>query len=147
MRVRLPPRSLCEALPPRYGPSSCALKRTAKCGEALTPLVEGRELATSVLCYGEVVEYIKGFYDFERRHGQLRRLLRDIMPFSLTYPMLERYAEIRRQLRPPRGPGLIGDIDTLITATALQQGLQLITTDSDFQRVPELDVMLVSFRS
>lgn len=34
--------------------------------------------------------------------------------------------------------GLIGDIDTLIAATALEHGLILVTTDSDFGRVPGL---------
>lgn len=46
-----------------------------------------------------------------------------------TYAILERYADLRRQLRPPYGPGLIGDIDTLIAATALEHDLTLVTTD------------------
>jgi predicted nucleic acid-binding protein len=41
-------------------------------------------------------------------------------------------------MRPPYGSGLIGDIDTLIAATALHYGLTLVTTDSDFTRVPDL---------
>ncbi len=51
---------------------------------------------------------------------------------------MQRYAELRRQLRPPRGPGLSGDIDTLIAATALEYDLTLVTTDGDFDRVPGL---------
>jgi predicted nucleic acid-binding protein len=47
-------------------------------------------------------------------------------------------AEIRRKLRPPHGKGLIGDIDTLIAATALERNLTIVTTDADFQRVPGL---------
>jgi len=54
----------------------------------------------------------------------------------VTYAIAETYADIRRQLRPPHGPGLIGDSDTLIAATALTLDLVLITTDSDFDRVP-----------
>jgi predicted nucleic acid-binding protein len=45
-------------------------------------------------------------------------MLREIYPYFLTYPILERYAAIRRQLRPPYGKDLIGDMDTLIAATA-----------------------------
>jgi predicted nucleic acid-binding protein len=41
------------------------------------------------------------------------------------------------------GPGLIGDIDTLIAATALAYDLTLVTTDSDFTRVPQLHLMLL----
>jgi len=48
-------------------------------------------------------------------------LLGAIYPYFLTYSILERYAEIRRTLRPPHGSGLIGDIDTLIAATALER--------------------------
>jgi predicted nucleic acid-binding protein len=114
--------------------------------QLIRPWVEQREVATSILAYAEVVEYIKSFSDFELRHMQLRRLLRDIYPYFLTYSILERYADIRRQLRPPYGPGLIGDMDTLIAATAIQQGLTLVTVDSDFERVPNLDLMLISIR-
>ena len=64
-------------------------------------------------------------------------------PYFITYPILDRYADIRRQLRPPHGPGLIGDIDTLIAATALERNLTVVTVDEDFRRVPGLDVILI----
>jgi predicted nucleic acid-binding protein len=59
----------------------------------------------------------------------------------LTYAILERYADLRRAMRPPYGPGLIGDMDTLIAATALEHGLTVVTLDGDFTRVPGLAVM------
>ena len=37
----------------------------------------------------------------------------------------------------------IGDIDTLIAATAIEANLTLVTTDGDFQRVPGLQVMAI----
>ena len=112
----------------------------------IRPWIERREAATSILAYGEIVEYIRGLPDFERRHSQLRRLLRDVYPYFLTFSILERYAEIRRALRPPHGPGLIGDIDTLIAATAIQHQLTLVTADSDFERVAGLSHMLITVR-
>jgi predicted nucleic acid-binding protein len=39
---------------------------------------------------------------------------------------------------------LIGDIDTLIAATALEYDLTVVTIDPDFQRVPDLKVMLLT---
>ena len=60
---------------------------------------------------------------------------------------MDRYADIRRQLRLPHGPGLIGDVDTLIAATALERGLMVVTTDSDFARVPDLQVMMLPRRA
>ena len=64
-------------------------------------------------------------------------------PYVPTFAILERYAELRRRLRPPHGPGLIGDIDTLIAATALEHGLTLVTTDTDYQRGPDLKLTLL----
>jgi len=90
------------------------------------------------------VEYMKSFPNFVTLHTQLRRLLRHIYPYFLTYRILERYTDLRRSLRPPHGPGLIGDIDTLIAATALERNLTVVTIDTDFQRVPNLRVILLS---
>jgi predicted nucleic acid-binding protein len=113
------------------------------CVDRLNPLLARREVATSVLVYAEVTEYLKGLPDYDRRHEQLRTLLRSVYPYFLTYPILDRYADIRRRLRPPYGPGLIGDIDTLIAAAALERNLTVITTDTDFERVPDLQTLLL----
>jgi predicted nucleic acid-binding protein len=55
---------------------------------------------------------------------------------------MERYAEIRRTMR-RQGPGLIGDVDTLIAASALEYDLTLVTADLDFQRVPGLKLIII----
>lgn len=128
-------------------PMAAYLNRRQAAIDLISPWIERREVATSILVYGEVTEYIKSLADFPERHAQLKRLLREILPYFLTYSILERYADIRRQLRPPRGPGLIGDVDTLIAATALDRGLTVVTTDTDFQRVPGLEVQLIAVRS
>lgn len=107
------------------------------------PWVEHNEAATSLLVYGEISEYNHSFPDFARRQTELRTLLQQVYPYGLSYLVLERYAELRRMLRPPHGPGLIGDIDTLIAATALVYDLTLVTSDSDFTRVPQLPLMLL----
>ena len=41
-----------------------------------------------------------------------------VHPYVLTLRIMERYADVRRAMRRPYGPGLIGDVDTLIAATA-----------------------------
>jgi predicted nucleic acid-binding protein len=109
----------------------------------LTPWIANREAATSILVYGEVVEYLLGRPNFQHRHGQLRTLLQEVRPHFLTYRVLERYARLRRQPRPPHGPGLIGGVDALIAATALERNLTVVTMDGDFQRVPGLRVTLL----
>lgn len=96
------------------------------------------EATTSIVVYGEITEYLKSFAEFPRYQAALRTLLRKVHPYPLTYALLEQYADLRRAMRPPYGPGLIGDIDTLIAATALHYRLTLVTTDSDFMRIPGL---------
>jgi predicted nucleic acid-binding protein len=110
----------------------------------MTPWITRREAATSILVYGEVIEYFRGHTNFAAHRQGLHDLLGAVHAYLLTRPILERYADIRRALRPPRGPGLIGDIDTLIAATALERDLTIVTLDADFQRVPDLPVMLLS---
>jgi predicted nucleic acid-binding protein len=112
--------------------------------DLICPWLTRHEVATSILAYAEVVEYIKDFSDAKRRQPQLRTLLGEVYPYFLTYPILERYTDIRRNLRKPHGKGLIGDIDTLIAATALERKLTVITYDKDFHRVPGLTVQLLS---
>lgn len=128
------------------GPLAALLHARPAAVTLITPWITSDEAATSLLVCGEVIEYIKGLPDYPRHQLALRNLIRGVHPYQLTLPILERYADIRRQLRPPHGPGLIGDIDTLIAATALERRLTVVTTDRDFERVPGLDVMLVSLR-
>lgn len=122
------------------------LKRTAAVA-FVQPLIAAKEVATSIVVYGEVVEYLHSLPHFSERHTQLRSLLRSVYPYFITYPILERYALLRRQLRPPYGKGLIGDMDTLIAATALERNLTILTTDHDFTRVPDLHMQLVSLQA
>lgn len=105
--------------------------------------MDSNQAATNLLVYGEISEYNHTFPNFARRQTELRALLQQVYPYGLNYLILERYAELRRMLRPPHGSGLIGDIDTLIAATALVHDLILVTTDSDFTRVPQLHMMFL----
>jgi predicted nucleic acid-binding protein len=103
----------------------------------ITPWMQRHEVATSILAYAEVVEYSKDFSDAHRRQSQLRTLLGEVYPYFLTYPILERYTDIRRNLRKPHGKGLIA-------ATAVERNLTVVTIGTDFQRVPDLKVILLS---
>ena len=129
------------------GPLAAYLNGRPAAVELISPWIARREAATSILVYAEVVEYFKGLPRFEERRSELHRLLRTVYPYFLTYPITERYADIRRSLRQPYGPGLIGDIDTLIAATALERSLTIVTTDHDYERVPDLATMIVRVRN
>ena len=112
----------------------------------IEPLVKKRQAATSLLVYGEVMEYPKGLPAFLEYKDRLQQLfaLNQITPYPLTYPILERYADIRRILRPLHKD--IGDIDALIAATALEEDLILLTIDHDYERVPGLKYELVNLK-
>jgi predicted nucleic acid-binding protein len=135
---------------PRYlldtGPLAAYLFGRPAARGLMSPWVRARTAATSPVVYAEVTEYLLGHPDAARRQRELRELLRVIRPYALTFAILERYARLRRQLRPPRGPGLIGDLDALLAATALERGLTVVTTDGDFRRVPGLEVLVVAVR-
>jgi predicted nucleic acid-binding protein len=128
------------------GPLAAYLNERPAAVSSIQPWVQASEAATSMLVYGEVVEYIKSLSDYPGRLAQLRRVMREILPYFPTYSIMERYADIRRALRPPRGPGLIGDVDTLIAATALELDLTLVTIDNDFDRVEGLRVLKLDLR-
>ncbi len=62
---------------------------------------------------------------------------------------MDQYATLRRTMRALRTTqgqpiGLIGNIDTLITALAIVHGLTVLTIDNDFTRVPGLSVQVVT---
>lgn len=125
------------------GPLAALLLGRPAAVELIRPWLERREAATSILVYGEIIEYLRPRPDFADRAAALRQLLRGAPPYFLTYPIMDRYADIRLRLRKPYGPGLIGDVDTLIAATALERGLTVVTIDSDFQAVPGLSTLLL----
>jgi predicted nucleic acid-binding protein len=128
------------------GPVGAYLQGRQPAVDLIVPWIRSGEAATSILVYGEIIEYIKSLQDYPARYLVLRALLGAVYPYFLTYAILERYAEICRTLRPPYGPGLIGDIDTLIAATALERNLTVVTTDSDYERVPGLKVRRISLK-
>ena len=111
----------------------------------LSSWVQHDEAATSLLVYGEVIEYLKGLPHYQEKYAALHTILNEIPPYPLTYAILERYAEIRRTLRPLHQE--IGDIDTLIAATAREHDLTLVTIDTDFERVPHLKMKLVNLKA
>src|SRR5258706_9689745 len=113
----------------------------------ITPWVKNGEAATSLLVYGEVVEYLKGLVHYQKYLVRLQRLfdLQQITPYPLTFTILERFADIRRTLRPLHQE--IGDIDTLIAATALEYDLTLVTIDRDFERVSNLKWKQVNLKA
>ena len=112
----------------------------------VSPWIANNEVGISIVSYGEVIEALRRFPDFTRRRRELRELLQGTYRYPLNYRILERYTDLRRQLRPPYGSGLIGDIDTIIAATALEYDLTLITMDGDFRRVPDLKHMVLARR-
>ena len=110
----------------------------------LSPWMSAHEVGTSIVVYAESIEYLRNFSDPQKWQLALRSMLHQMRVYDLTYAILERYADLRRAMRPPYGPGLIGDIDTLIAATALVYDLTVVTLDSDYTRVPGLSVMHLS---
>jgi predicted nucleic acid-binding protein len=87
--------------------------------ELVEPWLVNHEVVTSVVVYGEIYEYIRGFRNFEERYRPLQVLIQECSIIPLSIQIMETYANIRRSMRRPHGAGLIGDIDTLIAATCV----------------------------
>lgn len=107
----------------------------------ITPWMKEHEVVTSILVYGEVYEYIQIRSDSLYLKIKLDEVISEIKPLTVTYSIMEKYGVIRRVLRPKRN--LIGDIDTIIAASALERNLTLVTSDTDFKRVPDLKLLLI----
>lgn len=54
------------------------------------PWIVQREVATSILVYAEVTEYLRSLSNSASRQADLRQLLRSVYPYFLTYRILER---------------------------------------------------------
>jgi predicted nucleic acid-binding protein len=111
--------------------------------ELIDPWLITAEAVTSIVVYGEAYEYILGHRWPDTFTRASRDLAQHVEPLEISLEAAARYGIIRRQLRPPDGPGLIGDIDTLIAATALESDLTVVTLDSHFYRVPDLKVLFL----
>lgn len=80
------------------GPLAALLAGRPDMVSLITSWIAQNEAATSILVYGEVIEHLKGQPDYTDRQQAPRTLLRAVYPYFLTYPVLERYADIRRQM-------------------------------------------------
>jgi predicted nucleic acid-binding protein len=127
------------------GPLAAYLHGRPAAQQLIDPWLAKREVATTTINYAEVIEYLRPLRDFRRQRTRLRHLVKTVYPFDVSLPAAEQYADLRFAWR-SSGTGFPGEIDTLIAAVALERGLIVVTTDSDFKRVPNLDVMIVSFK-
>jgi predicted nucleic acid-binding protein len=100
-------------------------------------LREADELYMSVIVLGELrAGFLKGSRS-RRNEEQLRDFLSQprIEVLDVDHGTSERYAAIREDLRRRGTP--VATNDLWIAATAFQHGLRILTTDKDFQQIPQ----------
>ena len=68
-----------------------------KAVELITPLVKRDEAATSILVYGEVIEYLKGLPTFGEYKAKLQQLfrLKQITPYPLVFDSRKHYQPLK----------------------------------------------------
>lgn len=94
-------------------------------------------LAISIITYGEIHEGIVYGTNAEHHARIFRQFLRGVDVLGLNRQIMQHFAHIRGDLR--RQGLLIGDLDILIGATAVQYDLTLFTRNvAHFQRIPEI---------
>jgi tRNA(fMet)-specific endonuclease VapC len=96
-------------------------------------------LGVSIVSYGELFEGALGSPTPKETLTRYRAFLDRFPLISLSDPVMERFARIRRELR--RQGQLIPDLDLLISATAVTHDLTLLTRNlRHFERIPELQL-------
>lgn len=101
--------------------------------------LSGEALAVSVVSYGELFDGALGDTNPREELARCRALLDRFTMVSLSDPVMERFARIRKQLR--ESGQLIPDLDLLIGATAVHHDLTLLTRNlRHFRRVPDLKI-------
>ncbi len=112
------------------------LKGVERAGQLLDPLV-GDGISISLITYGEIFEGIYYGRNSERHEQAFRAFLQGASILPLSENSMERFARIRGDLR-AKGQ-LIGDVDLLIAATALEHDITLLTQNlRHFSRIPDL---------
>lgn len=97
-------------------------------------------IAISLITYCEVLEGVYNGREPLCRRRLFQSLLRTADLLPLNRPIMQRAAQIRGHLR--KTGRRIGDMDTLIAATAVYHRLTLVTRNTrEFQRVPGLTLM------
>ena len=102
----------------------------------------GEGIGFSMLSYGEVLEGTLRHPSHSGRHQKatFAAILAMVTILDLSVEIMAVFAELRFELR--QKGRLIGDIDTLVAATALTHDLTLITRNiRHFERVPSLRLL------
>ena len=71
------------------GPLAAYLLGRAEVLPLVTTWIRKEQAATSIIVYGEVTEYLKGFSSYPLHYQQLLSILQAIVPYFLTYAILE----------------------------------------------------------
>lgn len=97
------------------------------------------ELYISALSVGELVEGIEDSDRKEERMDSLNDFLAGITVLSFTRDTAVEFGKIRNRLR--KNGQLIGDIDTMIAATARVNNLEILTDNAQhFNKVDEIEI-------
>lgn len=96
-------------------------------------------IAISIITRGELYEGALGSPDPETQMHVLRMFVAPFVQLGLDDQIMERFAQVRTDLR--RRGQLLPDFDLLIAATALRHGLALLTFNArHFRRIAGLDL-------
>jgi predicted nucleic acid-binding protein len=108
----------------------------ARAQQILARLSDG-EIAVSIIAVAEVYEGAFGTPHPRATLAGLRDFLSDFAILPLTDPIVEQFARVRAALR--LHGQLIPDMELLIAAAALEEGLTLVTRNvRHFARIPSL---------
>ncbi len=98
-------------------------------------------LALSILTYMEVLDGVYTSREPGRAAAGFRQFLRGVRMVPFSRRVAERAARLRGMMRAQRRSLEHRAIDILIAATALEYGLIMVTSDTDYDDVPGLTTL------
>lgn len=108
-------------------------------GVELLRMLAPAGLSISVVTYGEILDGVYYGRDPVRNEAVFTAFLVGVAILPVTSRISERFARIRGDLR--RRGQLIGDLDILIGATALEYNLTVVTRNREhYERIPGLSI-------
>jgi len=106
---------------------------------ALLKSLEPAGLSLSAVTYGEILDGVYYGRDPIRQQAAFTEFLVGMAILPVTARISERFARIRGDLR--RRGQMIGDLDILISATALEHNLTLVTRNLEhYERIAGLSI-------
>ena len=108
---------------------------------AVHPALVQDGLALSIVTHMELWEGVYGDRNPQTAERRLRAFMRPLTVLPFSRRVSQRTARLRQDLRSRRLPVQQRALDLLVAGTALEYGLTMVMSDTDFDDIPGLTIL------